>query len=74
VFAFFHLEGKLTRIAPAAVASYGPRRVLYPQLGSLRDDQAQFGADQALFLGRCLADEVVALAEEVALARLRGTQ
>jgi hyaluronoglucosaminidase len=70
VFGFFRLEGMLTRIAPTAVASYGPRRVLYPQLGSMRDDGAAFGADQALFLDRCLADELVELAEQLALARL----
>jgi len=74
VFGFFRLEGMLTRIPPASVASYGPRRVLYPQLASLRDDAAAFGADQALFLDRCLADEVVALAEELALARLRARE
>lgn len=67
VFAFFRLEGMLSRIVPVATASYGPRRVLYPQLRSLRDDDAGFGADPALFLDRCLADEVVRLAEEVAL-------
>jgi hyaluronoglucosaminidase len=72
VFAFFRFEGLLTRIPPAAVASYGPRRVLYPQLGSMRDDAAAFGADQALFVDRCLADEVVRLAEGMALARLTG--
>jgi hyaluronoglucosaminidase len=72
VFALFRLEGMLTRIAPSAVASFGPRRVLYPQLASLRDDGAAFGDDQALFVDRCLADEMVALAEEVALAGLRG--
>jgi hyaluronoglucosaminidase len=70
VFALFRLEGMLTRIAPAAVASYGPRRVLYPQLGSMRDDGAAFGTDPALILDRCLADELVALAERMALARL----
>ena len=70
VFAFFRFEGLLTRIAPAAVASYGPRRVLYPQLGSMRDDGAAFGADQSLFIDRCLTDEVLKLAERMALARL----
>jgi len=72
VFAFFRLEGMLTRIAPSAVASYGPRRVLYPQLGSMRDDVAAFGTDQALFLDRCLADEIVSFAEKVALKQLGG--
>ena len=71
VFGLLRLEGMLTRIAPTAVASYGPRRVLYPQLASMRDDGAAFGADQALFVDRCLADEVVALAEQLALARLQ---
>ena len=33
VFAVFRLEGMLSRIVPVATASYGPRRVLYPQLG-----------------------------------------
>jgi hyaluronoglucosaminidase len=72
VFAFFRFEGMLTRIAPAATASYGPRRVLYPQLGSMRDDAAAFGADQALFVDCCLTDELVKLAENMALARLTG--
>jgi len=72
VWAFFRLEGTLTRIPPSAVASYGPRRVLYPQLGSLRDDAAAFSDDPALFVDRCLADDVVRLAEEIALAQLGG--
>lgn len=70
VFGLFRFEGMLTRIAPATVASYGPRRVLYPQLGSMRDDGAAFGADQALFVDRCLTDELIRLAERLALERL----
>ncbi len=72
VFALFRFEGTLTRIAPGGVASYGPRRVLYPQLTALRDDVATFGSDPALFVDHCLADELVGLAETAALARLRG--
>lgn len=73
VFAFFGLEVHLTRNpAPDSRASFGPRRVLYPQLSSMRDDAMGIGADPALFVGRCLSDELVALAEEVALARLRA--
>lgn len=67
IFALFRLEGMLSRIVPVATASYGPRRVLYPQLRSLRDDEATFGDDPALFVDRCLADEVVRLAEEMAV-------
>jgi hyaluronoglucosaminidase len=70
VFGLFRFEGLLTRIPPSAVASYGPRRVLYPQLASMRDDAAAFGSDRALFVDCCLADEVVRLAETLALARL----
>ena len=72
VFAFFRLEGMLSRIVPVATASYGPRRVLYPQLASLRDDEAAFGSDQALFVDRCLADALVRFAEETALRALSG--
>jgi hyaluronoglucosaminidase len=64
VLAFFTLEGRLERMRTPAVASYGPRRALYPQLASLRDGEAGFAADPALFLDRCLADEVVRFAEE----------
>jgi hypothetical protein len=46
--------------------------VLYPQLVSLRDDEAGFGNDPALFSDRCLADEIVRFAEELALSRLGG--
>jgi hyaluronoglucosaminidase len=70
VLAFFTLEGRLERMRAPAVASYGPRRALYPQLASLRDGEAGFAADPALFLDRCLADEVVRFAEERARAVL----
>jgi hypothetical protein len=53
-----------------AVASYGPRRALYPQLASLRAGEAGFASDPALFLDRCLADELVRFAEERAHAVL----
>ncbi len=53
------------------VTSYGPRRVLYPQLVSMNEDEAGFGADPALFRDRCLADEIVRFAEDQAL-RLRA--
>ncbi len=55
---------------PTGKASYGPRRVLYPQLASLGDETMAFGADDALVRDRCLTDDFVCLAEELALARL----
>jgi hyaluronoglucosaminidase len=69
VLAFFAMQGALSRETLPAKASYGPRRVLYPQLVSMRDDAMGFGADPVLHVGVCLADDLVALAERVALER-----
>jgi hyaluronoglucosaminidase len=72
--AFVRFEGRLTLDAPAATTSFGPRRVLYPQLEGLSRGDAHFARDPALFRERCLADEIVAFAEEAALAALGGTK
>jgi hyaluronoglucosaminidase len=66
--AWIRCEGRLTRNAPAATTSYGPRRVLYPQLVGLAEGSAHFGDDPALFQARCLGDEIVDYAAERALA------
>lgn len=68
--AFFRFQGRLTRLETPRHASYGPRRVVYPQLVSLDDDGAGFGSDPALFLDRCLADDLVRFAEARGLACL----
>jgi hyaluronoglucosaminidase len=68
--AWIRCEGRLTLNAPAATTSYGPRRVLYPQLAGLSRGSAHFASDPALFRDRCLADEIVSFAEDVALAAL----
>jgi hyaluronoglucosaminidase len=68
--AYVRFEGRLTRNAPAATTSYGPRRVLYPQLVGLAAGSARFGADRALFRGCSLADEIVDFAAEAALAEV----
>ncbi|MDX1650386.1 MAG: hypothetical protein R3263_11085, partial [Myxococcota bacterium] len=70
VLAWMAAEGGLTRTPPSPRVHYGPRRILYPQLADLTDAGARFGADPALFAARCLADEVVTLAERVAVERL----
>ena len=67
VLAFFRFQGRLTQIDTPRVASFGPRRVVYPQLASLRDEGAGFGSDPPLFVDRCLADDVVRFAEARAL-------
>jgi hyaluronoglucosaminidase len=64
--AFVRFEGRLTRNAPAATTSYGPRRVLYPQLEGLSKNAARFGEDPALYRDRCLADDMVGAAEREA--------
>lgn len=71
VFAFFALEARLSREPLPTKASYGPRRVLYPQLASMRDDEMALADDPSLLRDRCLADAFVDLAEELALSRLR---
>lgn len=73
VFAFFALEGRLSRACPAAATSYGPRRALYPQLVSMRDQRMALSSEPTLVRDRCLADELVRLAEDLALERLRDT-
>lgn len=60
---FAIMQGKLTRETPTAKASYGPRRVLYPQFTSMADDAMRFGGDPALVTERCLSDELVRLVE-----------
>jgi hyaluronoglucosaminidase len=69
VFACFGYASRTGEPAPVKV-SYGPRRLLYPQLVSMRDDEMGFGADPWLLRGCCLADEFVAVADARAQARL----
>lgn len=73
VFAFVAFEGQLTRLARPGVESYGPRRVLYPQLASMRDDTMALTDDPTLIRDRCLADDLVALAERHAVERVSPT-
>jgi len=70
VLGFVGFEGKLTREPIPAKVSYGPRRVLYPQLVSMGDDTMAFGADPSLYTDRCLADELIRYVEARALALL----
>jgi hyaluronoglucosaminidase len=69
VLAFFAMQGALSRETLPAQASYGPRRVSYPQLVSMRDDTMGFGADPVLYTDSCLSDKLVTLTERVALER-----
>jgi hyaluronoglucosaminidase len=62
VFAFFRFATRSSE-PPLSQVSYGPRRLLYPQLASMRDESMGFGRDPWLLRGRCLADEFVGLAD-----------
>lgn len=66
VLAYVALQGRLSRQSPPAQASYGPRRVFYPQLVSMRDDEMAFANEPTLITGQCLTDELVALADALA--------
>lgn len=72
VFAVMRMQGQLTLDAFSGHVSYGPRRVLYPQLTSMRDDQMSLGAEPALFRDRCLADDIIVLVEDLALFMVAG--
>jgi hyaluronoglucosaminidase len=68
--AIFPFEARVRSPGSPEAWSYGPRRALYPQFASLRHDDARFGSDPALYLDRCLADDVVRLADQRAHERL----
>jgi hyaluronoglucosaminidase len=65
----FRFEANL-RESPPVEISYGPRRLVYPQLASLRDDSAVFGNDPVLFRNRSLVDAIVDWVEDLTLAKL----
>ena len=68
--ALFGLELRLGSELEPRHVSYGPRRVLYPQLASMLEDGMRLGPDPALVRRRCLSDAYVDLAEELLLARI----
>jgi hyaluronoglucosaminidase len=69
-FALFGLEAALASEPHPERVSYGPRRVLYPQLASMREPEMGFGDDPALIRDRNLSEEFVRLVEDLALERL----
>jgi len=70
--ALLRMEGILTRIPKGRVASYGVRRLLVPQLASMRARGAHFGSDPTLFLDHSLADAWIDFVAEEALRGLGG--
>jgi hyaluronoglucosaminidase len=69
-FALFGMETALAAEPQPDRVSYGPRRVLYPQLASMRESEMGFGDDPSLIRDRNLAEDFVRLVEDLALDRL----
>lgn len=69
--AFIRFEGRLTRLPPTHLASYGPRRAFVPLLTSMRDEEARFEPG-ALTRDQNLAEAIVRFAEARACDRLGG--
>ena len=67
VLSYLTMQSTLASHRPSEKTSYGPRRVVYPQLAALGNDSMSFGADRALFRGRNLADELVEFVEDLAV-------
>ena len=67
------MQARLARGPEADKTSYGPRRVRYPQLVSMREDEMSLGRDPALIRERCLVDEVVEFVEDLAIWLLTRT-
>ncbi|MCP5065339.1 MAG: hypothetical protein GY946_02130 [bacterium] len=70
--AFIRFEGRLTRLPPTHLASYGPSRAFVPQLTSMRDEEAGF-EPTSLTRDQNLAEEIVRFAEARAGALLGGS-
>jgi hyaluronoglucosaminidase len=66
VFALLRLEAQLTRDAGNGKVSYGPRRVFYPQLTSMREDEMGLAPGETLIRNRSLADDILVFVEDLA--------
>ncbi len=67
----FRFQARIREPLPTEI-SYGPRRILYPQLVSLNDDTARFGVDPVLFRNALWIDRAVDFVEGAAVHRLEG--
>ena len=67
------MEARFSRDPEPGRVSYGPRRVLYPQLTSMREDEMALGEDAALIRDRNLIDEIVEFVEDLAIWLLTRT-
>jgi hyaluronoglucosaminidase len=68
--ALARLEGRLTRLQPSGLVSYGPRRAFLPQLEPFPAAEQALSPDARLLRDRCLAEDVVRFVEDRALSRL----
>ncbi len=70
VFALLRMEGLLALESDNGRVSYGPRRVMYPQLTSMYADEMSFSVEPALIRDRCLTDEILEFVEELSMFAL----
>ncbi len=70
LFAFMRMQGRLSLEPDNGRVSYGPRRVLYPQLTSMYEDEMRLSVEPTLIRGQCLADEILEFVEDLALFAL----
>ncbi len=70
IFALMRMEGRLALEADNGRVSYGPRRVLYPQLTSMYEDEMELSVEPTLIRDRCLADEILEFVEDLSMFAL----
>ncbi|MBW2279376.1 MAG: beta-N-acetylglucosaminidase domain-containing protein [Deltaproteobacteria bacterium] len=70
LFAFMRMQGRLSLEPDNGRVSYGPRRVLYPQLTSMVEDEMRLSVEPTLIRDHCLADEILEFVEDLAMFAL----
>lgn len=73
VFALLRMEGRLALEPDNGRVSYGPRRVMYPQLTSMRADEMSLSVEPTLIRDRCLTDEILEFVEDLSIFALGKT-
>lgn len=67
---FLRFESALNEIPLPKEISYGPRKILYPQVTTFGDGTAAFGSDPALYRNKSLVDDIVSAMEERTIEHL----
>lgn len=70
IFALMRMQGRLALEPDNGRVSYGPRRVMYPQLTSMYEDEMELSVEPTLIRQRCLTDEILEFVEDLSLFAL----